>query len=52
MSQDEHDAVAWRAQWRKTIDETAGVATYLVEGDEYVEDVRRADAERLSQLDA
>lgn len=30
---------------------TAGSAPYLKDGPEYVEDVRRADAERLSRLD-
>jgi hypothetical protein len=32
--------------------ETAGIASYLEEGDEYVEGIRRLDAERLSGLEA
>jgi predicted transcriptional regulator len=52
LSQEEKDSAAWRVQWRKAIDGTAGIAPYLEEGGEYVEDVRRADAERLSRFDA
>ena len=52
LSQEEQDAEAWQAQWRKAIDGTAGIAPYLEDGGEYVEGVRRADAERLSRLDA
>ena len=51
LSQEEHDAAAWRSQWRKAIDGTAGIAPYLEEGTEYVEDLRRDDAERLSKFE-
>jgi hypothetical protein len=46
------DAAAWREQWKKAVLETAGIASYLEEGDEYVEGIRRLDAERLSGLGA
>ncbi len=42
---------AWQAQWRDALEKTAGVAPYLEEGAEYVEDIRRADAERLARLE-
>lgn len=51
LTQDDRDAAAWRAQWKKALDETAGRAPHLAEGGEYVEDIRRADAERLSRLE-
>jgi predicted transcriptional regulator len=50
LSQEERDAVAWQAQWKKAIDGTAGIAPYLEEGAEYVESLRRDDAERLSRF--
>lgn len=50
LSQEERDAVAWQARWRRAVDGTAGVAPYLEEGDDYVEGVRRDDAERLDRL--
>jgi Ribbon-helix-helix protein, copG family len=50
LSQEERDAATWRGQWRKTVDGTAGVAPYLDEGADYVEDIRRDDAERLDRL--
>jgi predicted transcriptional regulator len=52
LSQEERDAAAWKDQWRQALDQTAGIAPHLGEGREYVEDVRRADAERLAQLDS
>ena len=52
LSQEEEDAAAWRRQWGKAIKGTAGIAPYLEEGAEYVEGLRRADAERLSQFEA
>jgi metal-responsive CopG/Arc/MetJ family transcriptional regulator len=52
LTQEERDAAAWREQWKKTVLETAGIASYLDEGDEYVEDIRRLDTERLSGLEA
>lgn len=50
LAQEERDAAAWRERWRQAVEGSAGLAPYLEEGAEYVEDVRRADAERLSQL--
>ncbi len=51
LTQEEKDAAAWQEQWRQAIGKSAGLAPYLEEGAEYVEDVRRADAERLSRLE-
>jgi hypothetical protein len=51
LSRGERDVAAWQAQWRKAVDRTAGIAPYLAEGSEYVEDLRRDDAERLSRFE-
>lgn len=51
LTEDERDATAWRARWKKVVAETAGVAPYLQGGAEYVDELRRADAERLTRLD-
>jgi predicted transcriptional regulator len=51
LEKENQNATAWREQWRKAVDGSAGLAPYLEEGSDYVEDVRRADAERLSRLD-
>lgn len=51
LSQEERDAAAWQAQWKKAIEGTSGIAPYLEEGAEYVESVRRDDAERLSRFE-
>ena len=51
LSQEELDAAAWQAQWKKAIEGTAGIASYLDEGADYVEGIRRDDAERLSRLE-
>ncbi len=51
LSNEERDAEAWQAQWKKAIEGTSGIAPYLAEGAEYVEDLRRDDAERLSRLE-
>jgi predicted transcriptional regulator len=51
LSQEERDAAAWQAQWKKAIEGTAGIAPYLAEGTEYVESLRRDDAERLSRFE-
>jgi metal-responsive CopG/Arc/MetJ family transcriptional regulator len=48
LTQDEQDTAAWRLQWRKAVQETAGIASYLEEGPQYVETLRREDADRLS----
>jgi len=50
LSQEKRDAATWQAQWRKTVDGTTGVAPYLGEGADYVEDLRREDAKRLDRL--
>lgn len=50
LAQEDQDAAAWQEQWRKALEGSAGVAPYLGEGSEYVEDVRRADVERLSRF--
>ena len=52
LEQEDQDAARWREQWRTAVDASAGRAPYLDEGAEYVEDVRRADAERLSRLES
>lgn len=51
LSQEERDAAAWQAQWRKALDGTAGIALYLEEGVGYVEGLRRDDAARLSSFE-
>lgn len=51
LEQEERDAAAWQAQWREALEKTAGVAPYLGEGSEYVADIRRVDAERLSRFE-
>lgn len=50
LAQEEEGAAAWQEQWRRAIDKSTGVAPYLAEGAEYVEEIRRADAERLSRF--
>jgi len=51
LTQEDKDAAAWQEQWRQAVGKSAGLAPYLEGGAEYVEDVRRADAERLSRLE-
>jgi len=48
LAREERDSSAWRAQWQKAVEETAGIAPHLEDGAEYVEGLRRGDAERLS----
>jgi predicted transcriptional regulator len=52
LSAADGDAVAWQSRWKEALERTAGIAPYLGgdDGGEYVEDLRRADAERLSGL--
>jgi len=52
LALEEQDATAWQAQWREALGKSAGVAPYLGDGGEYVEDIRRADAERLSRFES
>jgi predicted transcriptional regulator len=51
LSGGDADAATWQAQWQKAIEGTAGIAPYLAEGAEYVDDLRRDDAERLSRFE-
>lgn len=51
LEQEDRDTAAWRAQWKEALEKSAGIAPYLKEGGEYVEDIRRADAERLSRFE-
>jgi predicted transcriptional regulator len=51
LEQESQDATRWREQWRKAVDGSAGLAPHLDEGADYVEGVRRADAERLSRFE-
>lgn len=51
LTQEERDAATWRTQWRKAVQASAGVASHLEEGFEYVERVRHQDTRRLSELD-
>jgi predicted transcriptional regulator len=51
LAQEDRDAATWQAQWKDALKKSAGVAPYLGEGSQYVEDIRRADAERLSRLE-
>lgn len=51
LSQEEQDAAAWQVQWKKAIEGTAGIASYLDEGADYVEGIRREDAGRLSRFE-
>lgn len=48
LAQENRDAAVWQAQWKEALEKSAGVAPYLGAGSEYVEEIRRIDAERLS----
>jgi metal-responsive CopG/Arc/MetJ family transcriptional regulator len=50
LSQELQDAAAWRGQWREAVAETAGIAPHLEDGVEYVEKLRRAEAERTREI--
>jgi hypothetical protein len=50
LEHEDRDTGAWRAQWREALEKSFGIAPYLGGGSEYVEDIRRADAERLSRF--
>ncbi|HWC49726.1 MAG TPA: CopG family transcriptional regulator [Solirubrobacterales bacterium] len=50
LAQEDKDATAWREQWGQAVEKSAGRAPYLQEGSDFVEDVRRADADRLNKL--
>ena len=51
LSQEERDAAVWRERWRKAIEGTAGIAPHFEQGVDYVEGLRRGDAERLSRFE-
>ncbi|HWO83693.1 MAG TPA: CopG family transcriptional regulator [Solirubrobacterales bacterium] len=51
LAQEIQDAAAWREQWQKAVAETAGIAPHLEDGVEYVDKLRRADVQRLKELD-
>jgi predicted transcriptional regulator len=51
LSREDEDAAAWQVQWKKAIEGTSGIAPYLAEGAEYVDDLRRNDAERLAHFE-
>ncbi len=48
LTQEERDTTAWQARWKEAVEETAGIAPHLKDGADYVESLRREDAERLS----
>jgi metal-responsive CopG/Arc/MetJ family transcriptional regulator len=50
LAQEMQDAEDWRAQWQEAVAETAGIAPYLEDGVEYVEKLRRAEAERSREI--
>ena len=51
IAQAEQDTVAWRERWQQAVADTAGIAPHLEDGVEYVDNLRRADAERLTKLE-
>lgn len=51
LSEERQNSAAWKAKWKEALDRTAGIAPYLQEGVEYVEDIRRSDVQRLSRLE-
>jgi hypothetical protein len=40
------DVATWRKAWREAVAETAGIAPHLEDGAEYVDSLRRSEAER------
>ncbi len=51
LTQEEQHSTTWQARWGKAVEKTAGIAPYLEGGAEYVEELRRADAARLTKLE-
>src|SRR6478609_5663338 len=51
LAQEMQDAAAWREQWQEAVAETAGIAPHLPDGVEYVDELRKAGAQRLAELD-
>lgn len=52
LSEEDRSSASWKTQWKEVLARTTGIAPYLEEGGEYVEDVRRRDAERLSRFES
>lgn len=50
LAQEMRDAEDWRKQWQEAVAETAGIAPHLEGGVEYVEKLRRAEAERSREI--
>ncbi|HET8955517.1 MAG TPA: CopG family transcriptional regulator [Solirubrobacterales bacterium] len=50
LAQELQDAAAWRKQWQEAVTETAGIAPHLEDGVEYVDNLRRAEAERSKEV--
>jgi len=51
LSAEERVASAWQTRWREAVGDSAGSVPYLEDGADYVEDLRRADTERLSRFE-
>jgi len=51
LAQELEASEAWRKQWQEAVAESAGSAPYLEDGVEYVDNLRRGEAERLKELD-
>jgi hypothetical protein len=49
--EEEREALAWQAQLWEAVSDSAGSAPYLEDGADYVEELRRADSERLSRFE-
>jgi metal-responsive CopG/Arc/MetJ family transcriptional regulator len=52
LAQEAQETSSWREQWHEAVGETAGIAPYLEDGAEYVENLRRVGAERLTELES
>lgn len=50
LAQEMQNTAAWRERWREAVAETAGIAPHLEEGVEYVDNLRRAEAERSKEI--
>jgi predicted transcriptional regulator len=50
LTRTDRDLSSWRDQWQEALDVTAGAAPNLPDGADYVDDIRRSDAGRLTEL--
>jgi metal-responsive CopG/Arc/MetJ family transcriptional regulator len=50
LAQELQDAATWRKQWQEAVAKTAGIAPHLEDGVEYVDNLRRGEAERFKEL--